>query len=98
MVSFPNKKQGGFEIRHNIVNFSTAQQRFSFSKEQRFQYFAKTKTDFTAVLGSTFSKRNSPGFGIGDRFRSFTSKANRKFPLRILIPLRNSRHSISWHI
>lgn len=79
MVSIPNTKQGGFEIRHNVVNFSTAQQRYAFSKEPRFQYFSKTKTDFTAILGSTFSKRNSPCFGIGDRFRGFTSNAGCKF-------------------
>ncbi len=69
MTSIKNTKFRCQTVHHDSVNFSTAHQKYSFSKDRRFPKIsaAITPTDFTEKLNSTFNRR-SPSFGIGDRF------------------------------
>jgi hypothetical protein len=78
MSSILNSKQRGYTIHHEVVNFSTAQSKFSFCKDRRFKSISQTTpTDFTVDMPSTFGKR-SPSFGIGERFKNFVPKEKRK--------------------
>ena len=51
------------------MNFSTAKQKYSFGKEQRFNEKFKIYNENIYLLPSTLKKRNL-SFGIGDRFRT----------------------------
>lgn len=60
-----------------VVNFSTAQHKFSFGTSRRFPLVKPTTpTDFTVKLGSTLQSRRSPTFGKGDRFRRPSMELN----------------------
>ena len=70
MSTVHNTKQMCETIYHDAVNFSTAQSKYSFSKDRRFAPgITGVHTDFTQNLTSTLGRR-SPSFGIGDRFTS----------------------------
>lgn len=78
MSTILNPKQGCYTIHHEIINFSTAQHRFSFGKQRRFPSVKPTTpTDFTVTLNSTFGRR-SPSFGIGTRFKNLQLREQRK--------------------
>ncbi len=75
MSTILSAKQGGFITQHELVNFSTAKQKFSFAKRPRFPSVQKKilidKIQYE--LASQFddnpnSARRTPSFGIGDRF------------------------------
>ena len=74
MSTILNPKQGCYTIHHDIINFSTSQQKFSFGKQWRFPSVKPTTpTDFTANLTSTFGRR-SPSFGVGERFKNLANR------------------------
>jgi len=78
MSTIHNTREGSFTIRHDIINFSTAQSKYSFGKDQRFKTLKpNTPTDFNVQLPSTFGRR-SPSFGIGERFKGLVTKHKRK--------------------
>jgi hypothetical protein len=55
---------------HDICNFSSAQQKFSFGTAGRFASVEKKRqeTDFTVTLPSTMVSNRAPSFGHGPRF------------------------------
>ena len=65
-----NNKYGSYVTYNENVNFSTAKQKYSFSKSARFHSNNyESSVDNTGYdLPSTISKR-SAGFGIGNRFK-----------------------------
>ena len=74
MSTILNPKQGCYTIHHDIINFSTSQQKFSFGKQRRFPSVKPTTpTDFTVTLNSTFGRR-SPSFGVGERFKNLANR------------------------
>jgi hypothetical protein len=74
MSTLQSSRLKAFTITHDVVNFSTAQQKYSFGKDSRFkQTVTTTPTDFNVTLPSTFDRR-SPSFGIGDRFKGAVPK------------------------
>lgn len=78
MSTMRNNNQGTYTIRHDIINFSTAQSRFSFSKGRRFVALTpNTPTDFNESLPGTFGRR-SPSFGVGERFQAPMTKSQSK--------------------
>lgn len=57
-------------VHHNVVNFSSAQHQFSFSKTRRFnEKHPVVTTDFKYEPRSSFTKQRSPTFGYGERFK-----------------------------
>lgn len=59
-------------VQHEAVNFSTAKQKFSFSKNQRFSLplaEISKKGEFNYTLPTTLSSRRA-SFGVGDRFKT----------------------------
>ena len=79
MSTILNPKQRCYSIHHEVINFSSAQHRFSFSKDTRFPNSKPTTpTDFTTTLPTTFG-RKSPTFGVGERFKIRIPKNERKF-------------------
>ena len=60
-------------VTNETLNFSSARQKYSFGKDQRFSLnLDKVKqTEFNYDLGNTLSNRKA-GFGIGDRFKVVT--------------------------
>jgi len=60
-----SSRLGGYVTQYDTTNFSTAKQKFSFSKGQRFPSIRKTLNDKICYnLPSTKTKRTC-GFGIG---------------------------------
>lgn len=67
-------------VHHNVVNFSSAQHQFSFSKTRRFnEKHPVVTTDFKYEPRSSFTKQRSPTFGYGERFKR--PKHTRKSPM-----------------
>lgn len=78
MSTILNSKTHTSTLYHDAVNFSTAQQKFSFSKGRRFSLMKpNTPTDFTVNLPSAFGRR-SPSFGVGNRFSTPVPRSMRK--------------------
>jgi hypothetical protein len=73
-----NPKQGGYVTQYEMINFSKAKQKFSFSKSPRFPVAKLKETDckptpYYDLPGlfegpNVYSARRAPSFGIGDRF------------------------------
>jgi hypothetical protein len=75
MSTILSAKQGGFVTQQELVNFSTAKQKYSFSRSPRFPSFQKkilidkVQYDLPSQFdGNPVSARRAPSFGIGDRF------------------------------
>lgn len=63
-----SSRLGGFVTSYENVNFSTAKQKFTFGKGNRFPSISKVMNQTIQYnLGSTRSKRTC-SFGIGQRF------------------------------
>jgi hypothetical protein len=61
---------GGFVTQYDNINFSTAKQKYSFGKGQRFpSVMAKLNQQIGYELPSTINKR-AAGFGVGNRFHT----------------------------
>lgn len=57
-------------VAHDVVNFSSAQHKYSFGKGRRFINLKQNpQTDFTVTLQSTMKSNKSPTFGVGSRFK-----------------------------
>ena len=71
MTSVYSSKQRCETVHHDVVNFSTAQSKFSFPKDRRRSLVPAsiTPTDFNYTLKGAFGNR-SPSFGIGERFKT----------------------------
>ena len=83
MSTVLNSKQGGILTQYDFVNFSTAKQKFSFSKSPRFPSVQKrvsdrVQYDLKSCFENTplFTKR-APSFGIGERFNSINRAASK---------------------
>ena len=70
-----SNKQGGYVTNFEVTNFSTAKQKFSFGKGERFPSVRKNLTELQYTLPSAFGKR-APSFGVGDRFSRATNKSS----------------------
>ena len=61
---------GGFVKQYEVVNFSTAKQKYSFGKSTRFPSVMQPKNHNIGYdLPSTKTKR-AAGFGVGQRFHT----------------------------
>ena len=71
MTSVYSDKQRCETVHHEVVNFSSAQSKFSFPKDRRRSQVPAsiTPTDFNYTLKSSFGNR-SPSFGVGERFKT----------------------------
>ena len=68
MSTMHMSKLGGVVTYYENTNFSTAKQKFSFGKGNRFPRAQRPLTDLLQYeLPSTFNRR-APSFGCGDRF------------------------------
>ena len=83
MSSIMSSKHGGVITNSEFINFSTAKQKFSFGKGDRFPQMKRTVHDqLSYELPPTFGKR-APSFGVGNRFDLLK---NSIFLIYIIIP------------
>lgn len=68
-----SSRHGGMITNNENINFSSAKQKYSFGKGDRFNSIKPVVTDKSYDLPQTFGKR-APSFGIGDRFNRRRSK------------------------
>jgi hypothetical protein len=67
-----NSRKNYAIVTHEAVNFSTAKQKFSFSKNTRFSLplaEINKKGEFNYTLPTTLTSRRA-SFGVGDRFKT----------------------------
>lgn len=80
-----SSKHGGMITNNEGINFSSAKQKYSFGKGNRFISLKPVVNDKSYDLPQTFGKR-APSFGIGDRFIRKRSK-----PFKVLISISQPR-------
>jgi hypothetical protein len=69
-------KQGGMLTQYEVVNFSTAKQKYTFSRSPRFPSVQrgngpkdKIQYDLVGIFDGGPAGKRAPSFGIGDRFK-----------------------------